>query len=78
MCIWCWNLRNDRKNNIYNKVLMIDDDEDLAFVISDMLESDGYQVTCAETSEQAFALLECNTYHIILLDINLGSVLSLC
>jgi two-component system response regulator VicR len=59
------------ENNIYNKVLMIDDDEDLAFVISDMLESYGYQVTCAETSEQAFALLECNTYHIILLDINL-------
>lgn len=29
-------------NNIYNRVLMIDDDEDLSFVISDMLESYGY------------------------------------
>ena len=57
--------------NIYNKVLIIDDDEDLAFIISDMLESYGYHVTCAETSEKAFALLESNTYHIILLDINL-------
>lgn len=58
-------------NDIYNKVLIIDDDEDLAFIISDMLESYGYNVTCAETSERAFELLENNTYHIILLDINL-------
>lgn len=58
-------------NNIYNKVLMIDDDEDLSFIISDMLESYGYNVTCAESSERAFELLENNTYHIILLDINL-------
>ncbi len=58
-------------NNIYNKVLIIDDDEDLSFIISDMLEGYGYNVTCAEDSEKAFELLESNTYHIILLDINL-------
>ena len=58
-------------NDIYNKVLIIDDDEDLSFIISDMLESYGYNVTCAENSEKAFDLLENNTYHIILLDINL-------
>ena len=58
-------------NNIYNKVLIIDDDEDLAFIISDMLESYGYIVTHASDGEQAFDLLENNTYHVILLDINL-------
>ena len=58
-------------SNIYNKVLIIDDDEDLSFIISDMLEGYGYQVTCAENSAKAFDLLERNTYHIILLDINL-------
>lgn len=58
-------------NNIYNKVLIIDDDEDLSFIISEMLQSYGYNVTCAENSERAFGLLESNTYHIILLDINL-------
>ncbi len=58
-------------NNIYNKILIIDDDEDLSFIISDMLEGYGYNVTCAENSEKAFELLENNTYHIILLDINL-------
>lgn len=58
-------------NNIYNKILIIDDDEDLSFIISDMLEGYGYNVSCAENSEKAFELLENNTYHIILLDINL-------
>lgn len=58
-------------NNLYNRVLIIDDDEDLSFIICEMLESYGYNVTCAESSERAFELLECNTYHVILLDINL-------
>ena len=58
-------------NNLYNKILIIDDDEDLSFIISDMLEGYGYQVTWAEDSEKAFDLLERNTYHLILLDINL-------
>lgn len=53
------------------QILIIDDDEDLSFIISDMLENYGYQVTCAETSEQAFELLTENAYHLILLDINL-------
>lgn len=53
------------------QILIIDDDEDLSFIISDMLESYGYQVTCAKNCEQAFELLTENTYHLILLDINL-------
>ena len=59
------------ENNSYNKILIIDDDEDLSMIISDMLESYGYNVTCAIDSEKAFNLLSNNTYHIILLDINL-------
>lgn len=53
------------------QILIIDDDEDLSFIISEMLESYGYEVTCAENSEKAFALLSENTYHLLLLDINL-------
>lgn len=59
------------ENNIYNKILIIDDDKDLTMIISDMLESYGYTVTCAVDSNQAFEILSKNTYHIILLDINL-------
>lgn len=36
-----------------------------------MLESYGYSVSCAHDSESAFELLAGNTYHLILLDINL-------
>lgn len=53
------------------QILIIDDDEDLSFIISEMLESYGYSVTCAPDSERAFELLSENTYHLILLDINL-------
>lgn len=53
------------------QILIIDDDEDLSFVISDMLESYGYSVTSVPDSEKAFELLSQNTYHLILLDINL-------
>ena len=53
------------------KILIIDDDEDLSMIMSDMLTSYGYLVTCAKDCESAFELLSKNTYHILLLDINL-------
>ncbi|MCM1495830.1 MAG: response regulator transcription factor [Bacteroides sp.] len=53
------------------QILIIDDDTDLSLVISDMLESYGYKVTCATDSAQAFDLLANSVYHLILLDINL-------
>ena len=56
------------------KILIIDDDEDLSFVISDMLESYGYQVTCVTNGDEAFLLLSEHTYHLILLDINLPDI----
>lgn len=61
-------------------ILIIDDDEDLSFIICEMLESYGYQTSCAVDSEQAFSMLENNTYHLILLDINLpdGTGFDLC
>ena len=59
--------------NILNKmnILIVDDDKDLSFIISEMLEGYGYNVTCAESGEKAFKLLSENTFHLILLDINL-------
>ncbi len=61
-------------------ILIIDDDEDLSFIICEMLETYGCQVTCAGDTEQAFSLLEEHTYHLILLDINLpdGTGFDLC
>ena len=53
------------------RVLLIDDDEDLSYIITDMLESYGYVVTCASDGETAMELLSASAYHLILLDINL-------
>ena len=55
----------------HKEILIIDDDEDLTFIILDMLESYGYRVTCAENAKRAFELLSEHSFHLILLDINL-------
>ncbi len=67
------------QNNSY-KILIIDDDEDLSMILSDMLTDYGYGVTHAKNADDAFALLSDNSYHLILLDINLpdGDGFSLC
>lgn len=52
-------------------ILIVDDDEDLSFVIADMLTAYGYEVTTVADSETAFDLLSENVYHLLLLDINM-------
>lgn len=54
-----------------NNILIIDDDADLSFIITDMLEGYGYNVTSAESAEQAFGLLSNSSFDLVLLDINL-------
>lgn len=53
------------------KILIIDDDVDLSMIISDMLESKGFEVSCAVSSEEAFDVLSERSFDLILLDINL-------
>lgn len=53
------------------KILIVDDDEDLSFIISEMLENHGYGVCCAKSGEKAFEMLSDYSFHLILLDINL-------
>lgn len=56
---------------MYNKILIIDDDQDFSFIIKETLTSYGYEVTNAYSSKQAFEILTDNNFHLILLDINL-------
>ena len=53
------------------RILIIDDDSDLSFIISEMLSDHGYEVSCAESASQAFDMLEGGSFQLILLDINL-------
>ncbi len=53
------------------EILIIDDDKDLAMIITDMLTDQGFGVTHAGSSEEAFEILTDRSFHLILLDINL-------
>ena len=62
------------------KVLLVDDDIDLSFIIAESLSKYGYITTHAKNAEEAYEILEKNTFHIIILDINLpdSSGFSMC
>lgn len=53
------------------KILIIEDDCDLAGITGDMLKSYGYEVRFARDCEQAFEILTNEQFHLILMDINL-------
>ena len=52
-------------------ILIIDDDEDLSFIMAEMLKGYGYKVTCVNNGEKAFDILAKKAFSLILLDINL-------
>ena len=53
------------------KILSVDDDKDLSFIISETLKKYSFIPTAAYSAEMAYDLLEKNTYNIVILDINL-------
>lgn len=53
------------------KILIVDDDKDLSMIVQDMLEDYGYQTTLALSAEEAYEKMAANSYHLVLLDINL-------
>ncbi len=52
-------------------ILVVDDDREICGLIHDLLSKDGYCVHCAYTGENAIRLLDCNRYHLAVLDIML-------
>ena len=53
------------------KILIIDDDKDLSMIVQDMLEDYGYQTALALSADEAYKKMAVDSYHLILLDINL-------
>ena len=53
------------------KILLVDDDRDLAEIIGDMLKTYGYEITIVEYCEQTFKVLEKQQFSLMILDINL-------
>ncbi|MDE5865184.1 MAG: response regulator transcription factor, partial [Lachnospiraceae bacterium] len=53
------------------RILIIEDDNDLAAITSDMLQSYGYDVWIAGNCEEAFDILANRQFELLLMDINL-------
>lgn len=51
------------------KVLLVEDDLELCGMLSGYLTAESFEVDCAHDGEQACALFDLGTYHIILLDL---------
>lgn len=54
------------------RILIVDDDDDLSFIICEMLEGCGYETRRAESAAEAFDILSKQSFELILLDINLS------
>src|SRR6056297_1443724 len=56
------------------KLLLVEDDEALRFIVKDNLVQNGYQTDVAENGEKALELFNKNGYHLIILDVMLPKI----
>lgn len=56
------------------KLLLVEDDDALRFIVKDNLEQHNYQVDVAEDGQVAIDLFEKNQYHLIILDVMLPKI----
>ena len=53
------------------RILIVDDEKDLSYIIAEMLNGCGYAAECADSAGTAYELLAQRSFHLVLLDINL-------
>jgi DNA-binding response OmpR family regulator len=56
------------------KLLLVEDDDALRFIVKDNLEQNNYQVDVAENGQEAIDLFEKKQYHLIILDVMLPKI----
>ncbi len=63
-----------------NKILIVDDQEEIQQLLSDALSDQGYNVTCESDGEAALARLQKDDFHVFFLDLQLPGIngLDLC
>ena len=53
------------------KILIVDDDKSLSFIMGETLKRNGFSVSLAYSADEAYEKLEATKFHLIILDINL-------
>jgi two-component system, OmpR family, response regulator len=61
-------------NGMAHKVLIIDDDDQLASAYRDFLSEQGYEVDCAQELEEAQTLLSYFSYSVVITDLRLNKL----
>jgi CheY-like chemotaxis protein len=61
-------------NGMAHKVLIIDDDDQLASAYRDFLSEEGYEVDCAQELEEAQTLLTYFSYSVVITDLRLNKL----
>jgi DNA-binding response OmpR family regulator len=56
------------------KLLLVEDDDALRFIVKDNLEQNNYQVDVAENGQEAIELFENKEYQLIILDVMLPKI----
>jgi len=57
-----------------HKILLVDDDPSLLKLNSVRLRSEGYEISCAESAEQAIALIPSYLPHLVITDLRMGEM----
>lgn len=63
--------KQQRRNRMTKKILVVDDDKNLQVVISDLLEAEGFEVIKGNDGEEAIRLYEQHIPDLVLLDIQM-------
>ncbi|MDD3471734.1 MAG: response regulator transcription factor [Syntrophaceae bacterium] len=58
----------------HTKILIVDDDPDIALILKDNLELDGYEVQVAENAKQALSLFNSQKFDLMMLDLALPDI----
>ena len=53
-----------------NRILLVEDEEQLLSLTEALLDERGYQVSTAQTGQSALEALECSTFDLVILDLN--------
>jgi len=56
------------------KILVVDDEEAVRYVLKEVLGNEGFTVICAESAEEAFTVLKNEVIHVFIIDLHLPGI----